>query len=421
MSTQLQTQAKEGSKSSAALTANNAVKHHFSSQRGFSAEAQRYPIHAKLKIGQPGDKYELEADRVAEQVMRMAEPSRCSFVAGSSLSNGTISEQYSEVTPELTSRINTARNGGKPLSRSVRAFFEPRFEQDFSQVHVHSDVESDTLNKELKASAFTTGKEIFFRQGEYDPGSFDGKRLLAHELTHVVQQHHSTNNNLQLLIDPATAISTGAAIFGVTTATVTMIRGGNNLIWSRNIANAIHSWPSGRTPSPDHWIHDRSRYLIGVDLNGPPALGYFAGVNARWNLMWDHNGADISQARVSIMNSSDWAHSGINITFELQNATSYENNPRGRAAMICYIGGTLNSFGRGDMDFHARILLFADGSARVLQEPIVTRGDERNDFQFFQSGAGWNIVFRESPAAESEAIRVHGEQAFGDLIEPNPW
>ena len=74
MSTQLQTQTKAGSKSSDALTANNSVKHHFASQRGFSAEAQRYPIQAKLKIAIPGGKYEQEADRVAEHVMRMPEP-----------------------------------------------------------------------------------------------------------------------------------------------------------------------------------------------------------------------------------------------------------------------------------------------------------------------------------------------------------
>ena len=74
MSNQLQTQVKAGSKSSDALTANHTVKRHFSSQRGFSAEVLRYPIQAKLKIGQPGDKYEQEADRVTDQIMRMPEP-----------------------------------------------------------------------------------------------------------------------------------------------------------------------------------------------------------------------------------------------------------------------------------------------------------------------------------------------------------
>ena len=86
--------------------------------------------------------------------------------------------------------------------------------------------------------------------------------------------------------------------------------------------------------------------------------------------------------------------------------------------MICFIRGTLDPFGFGDMDFNARILLFADGTTRVLQEPVVTRGSERNDFQFFPRGAGWNIVFRGSPAAEREAIRVWGEENYGDLIEP---
>ena len=74
MNAQLQTKAKAGSKSSDALTANNAVRRHFSSQRGFSANALRYPIQTKLKISQPGNKYEQEADRMADQVLRMPEP-----------------------------------------------------------------------------------------------------------------------------------------------------------------------------------------------------------------------------------------------------------------------------------------------------------------------------------------------------------
>lgn len=71
MSTQFQTQSKASNKSLDSSTANPAVKHHFSSQRGFSAEAQRYQIQTKLKIGQPGDKYEQEADRISATVMRM--------------------------------------------------------------------------------------------------------------------------------------------------------------------------------------------------------------------------------------------------------------------------------------------------------------------------------------------------------------
>jgi hypothetical protein len=57
---------------------------------------------------------------------------------------------------------------------------------------VHTDARSDALNRALEARAFTTGQDIFFRSGEYDPGSAAGQALLAHELAHVVQQHDGT-------------------------------------------------------------------------------------------------------------------------------------------------------------------------------------------------------------------------------------
>jgi hypothetical protein len=66
---------------------------------------------------------------------------------------------------------------------------EPAFGADFSGVRVHSDSKAHGLNQSLQARAFTTGQDIFFRGGEYNPGSSAGKELVAHELTHVVQQN----------------------------------------------------------------------------------------------------------------------------------------------------------------------------------------------------------------------------------------
>jgi Domain of unknown function (DUF4157) len=150
-------------------------------------------IQAKLKIGQPGDIYEQEADRVAEQVMRMPEP-RMQRQAEEKeeeeelIQTKEISSQTPEVTPDLESRIQSLSGGSQPLSESARAFFEPRFGQDFSQVRIHSDSQANMINRALNARAFTTGQDIFFRQGEFDPASSAGQKLLAHELTHVVQQ-----------------------------------------------------------------------------------------------------------------------------------------------------------------------------------------------------------------------------------------
>lgn len=97
-------------------------------------------------------------------------------------------EDQEEVAPDVEGAIQRARGTGLALDSGVRARMEPAFGADFGGVRVHTDSEADTLNQVLRARAFTTGRDIFFRQWEYTPGSSSGRELLAHELTHVVQQ-----------------------------------------------------------------------------------------------------------------------------------------------------------------------------------------------------------------------------------------
>ena len=94
-----------------------------------------------------------------------------------------------EAAQDVEQAIQRARGGGQALDGGVRAQMEPAFGSDFSGVRVHANAEADTLNHSLSARAFTTGQDIFFRQGAYNPGSSSGRELLAHELTHVVQQN----------------------------------------------------------------------------------------------------------------------------------------------------------------------------------------------------------------------------------------
>jgi hypothetical protein len=94
-----------------------------------------------------------------------------------------------DVAPEVEQAIQTARGGGQALDSTVRAQMEPAMGADFSGVRVHTGGQADALNHHLSARAFTTGQDIFFKQGEYSPGSSGGRELLAHELTHVVQQN----------------------------------------------------------------------------------------------------------------------------------------------------------------------------------------------------------------------------------------
>jgi len=94
-----------------------------------------------------------------------------------------------DVAPDVERTIETARGGGQALDSAVGTQMGSAFNADFSGVRVHTDAKSDSLNQSLSAKAFTTGQDIFFRQGEYNPGSSSGRELLAHELTHVVQQN----------------------------------------------------------------------------------------------------------------------------------------------------------------------------------------------------------------------------------------
>ncbi|MCW5316917.1 DUF4157 domain-containing protein [Nostoc sp. KVJ3] len=101
--------------------------------------------------------------------------------------------------PDLEGSINKARGGGEAIADNIRKPMEVAFGADFSRVKVHTDGQSDQLNQSIQARAFTTGQDVFFRQGEYNPGSRGGQELLAHELTHVVQQSGGSNELTHLV------------------------------------------------------------------------------------------------------------------------------------------------------------------------------------------------------------------------------
>jgi hypothetical protein len=94
----------------------------------------------------------------------------------------------SDVSDNLEKTIDTARGSGQSLSASTRGSLEPQFGRDFGDVRVHTDANADTLSRRLGAEAFTTGKDVFFKGGAYEPESEKGQKLIAHELAHVVQQ-----------------------------------------------------------------------------------------------------------------------------------------------------------------------------------------------------------------------------------------
>jgi hypothetical protein len=155
-------------------------------------------VQPKLTLGPVSDQYEQEADRVARQVARhintaTSQPVQRQELDGEETVRMTPSTPQLDgagknVSPEVERGIQAVRGGGEPLPETIRDSLEHAFAADFSSVKLHSDAQADQLNRSLQARAFTSGRDIFFRQGAYQPGSRGGRELLAHELTHVVQQ-----------------------------------------------------------------------------------------------------------------------------------------------------------------------------------------------------------------------------------------
>jgi hypothetical protein len=164
-------------------------------------------IQKKLVVGAAGDRFEQEADQVAERVVKEPAP----FVKAHNSRRQPEKEVATENEGEGVARLKPlmrrggggtgakadsavesrmkARSGdGNSLVEPTLAYMEQRFGADFGGVRVHHNGEADALNRSLRSRAFTTGQNIFFRRGEYDPYSAGGRKLIAHELTHVLQQ-----------------------------------------------------------------------------------------------------------------------------------------------------------------------------------------------------------------------------------------
>jgi hypothetical protein len=169
-------------------------------------------VQANLTVSEPGDIYEREADRTANAVMRMPDSSVGDAPALNSGTTPAVQRMCTgcndelEKKPEATVQrkeeaggapsgtrdvarnIDSLRGGGSELPAPTRAFFEPRFGANFSQVRVHTDTHAAGTASSINAKAFTVGLDIAFGAGQYAPDTRSGRHLLAHELTHVVQQ-----------------------------------------------------------------------------------------------------------------------------------------------------------------------------------------------------------------------------------------
>lgn len=320
-------------------------------------------IQRKLTIGQPNDKYEQEADRIADRIMRTPAPvvqaisenegdRRASVMRHAqplthqilplvqrqtgqepdendeeqlqaNQEKGTVQRQESEeeeekedkiniiqtkanpaqasvASPGLTSQLNDLHGGGKSLPPTSRAFFEPRFMNDFSRVRIHDNNRAAEAAKSVNARAFTVGYDIAFAKGEYQPDTASGKKLLAHELTHVVQQKGQSNINNA--IEPKT-------------------------VQQKLVVNRMPNEYLARAASPKE---------ISVTDKGTGALAYPLGsivspskVQYRYGLKWVVDGnikdADLGTEISSLM--EDWSSSKVDYYIDIKKTTKakYDN------------------------------------------------------------------------------------------------
>jgi hypothetical protein len=183
----------------------------------------------KLTVNQPNDVYEQEADAMADKVMRM----ETSQTVGSFFKPATAiqrkcaaceeddkkihrkesNENEIQGSNELDSYVNTLGSSGQPLPEASRQFFEPHFGRDFSNVRIHNDAVAAKSAQSINALAYTTGNNIVFNSGQYSPESESGKKIMAHELTHVVQQS-SGLTTVQRISCPAGATAPATAAAG---------------------------------------------------------------------------------------------------------------------------------------------------------------------------------------------------------------
>ncbi len=142
-------------------------------------QPSRTVVHAKLEMTTPDSQEEVEADAAANDIVQGGKIAR-SILAGSSDGGMAVSAQ-------MESRLNSLQGGGQVMPDGLRNMMERGFNRDFSQVRLHTDSEAASLSSGIHAKAFTHGNDIYFNQGQFSPNTSEGQKLMAHELTHVVQ------------------------------------------------------------------------------------------------------------------------------------------------------------------------------------------------------------------------------------------
>lgn len=303
----------------------------------FASSPAAAPVQPKLEVSQPGDKHEQEADAVATQVMAMSEPvtaepasaqtrlwrkvqgkeepktekEDCHCHETQGLHVITIDrEAISESTgahihshnrgpptgaPSFESTLYSTKGSGSPLEGSTLSFMENRFGADFSEVRVHTDSTAVSLSRDIHAQAFTHGSDIYFNAGKFSPHTSDGGFLLAHELTHTIQQGAVSRK-----VMPMRGRTVDRAIEG----------GIVQRSWLGSIANAVSSLGdlvSQGLEAGKRLLLDQAKELVS-HIPGYKALGVVLGQDPISGEHIDRNGHNFIEAAFDIMPGGELLH-----------------------------------------------------------------------------------------------------------------
>ncbi|MEH6404569.1 MAG: DUF4157 domain-containing protein, partial [Sneathiella sp.] len=146
-------------------------------------------IHSNLSISEPGDRAEQEADQTADKIVSNSPSLPHQLSVNPLIAKSSQHPAGNHSASQLPAIDPIARTGdsGTALSVSTKQYFEPRFGQDLSRVRLHSGINAAQMSERIEARAFTQGQDIYFGKNQLNTNSDDGRRLLAHELTHTLQ------------------------------------------------------------------------------------------------------------------------------------------------------------------------------------------------------------------------------------------
>jgi hypothetical protein len=223
-----------------------------------------HAVQRKLKLNTPGDKYEQEADRIADQVMMMPVSGKTAHspIAIQRVASG-VSSQRSAETDSSSTVQNVLRSPGNALPEATRAFMEPRFGHDFSHVRVHTNKHAEESARALDATAYTAGSNIVFGSRRYQPVSTAGRQLLAHELTHVLQQSTNSISPANSQVIQRQEVTSGSEV--ATSPTLTNARFTGNRVLEQIL--------SGRIPALSS-AHNGRRGAVSKVQQALVALGF---------------------------------------------------------------------------------------------------------------------------------------------------